>query len=405
MSAEFTGERIIPGHVDADLWNEHFARYRFAARMAAGKRVLDVGCGTGYGSAALRSVAASVAGIDVAREALDYARRFAGVDWAQASATALPFASASFDVVVCYEVIEHLTNWPELLREAKRVLTAGGTLIVSTPNKSFYAETRKDSGPNPFHEHEFEYDEFAAALSGVFPHVSMYLEDHVEGVGFRPVDSGSAGIEVDVEHSDTAAEQSSFFIALCSAVPQPHPPALVYIPAAANMLREKSVHIERLAGEVKTKDGWIAQQQAAHAELLRRHAELEQELLKSNRWAADLNSRLDEAGERIVQLQNELAAEHQSSAAMAAAYEAQLEERTRWALETNARLEQQTAELGRCVTALHDAEALVEERTRWAQSLNDERMALEAELASVRASRWMRLGRAAGLGPELRARS
>ena len=71
---EFTGERVIPGAVDEDLWNEHFARYAFAARLARRKRVLDAGCGSGYGSAELARSARMVVGADVAREAVDYAR-------------------------------------------------------------------------------------------------------------------------------------------------------------------------------------------------------------------------------------------------------------------------------------------------------------------------------------------
>ena len=55
--AEFTGERVIPGQVDVDLLNEHLARYAFAARLARGKRVLDAGCGAGYGSAELARTA------------------------------------------------------------------------------------------------------------------------------------------------------------------------------------------------------------------------------------------------------------------------------------------------------------------------------------------------------------
>ena len=55
--AEFTGERLIPGEVDIDLLNEHMARYHFAVRLARGKRVLDAGCGAGYGSAELADVA------------------------------------------------------------------------------------------------------------------------------------------------------------------------------------------------------------------------------------------------------------------------------------------------------------------------------------------------------------
>ena len=64
--SEFTGERVIPGQVDVDLLNEHLARYSFAARLARGKRVLDAGCGAGYGSAELARSAESVVGVDVA---------------------------------------------------------------------------------------------------------------------------------------------------------------------------------------------------------------------------------------------------------------------------------------------------------------------------------------------------
>ena len=72
--AEFTGERLIPGQVDADLLNEHMARYAFAMRLARGNRVLDAGCGAGYGSAELARIAKSVTGVDVACEAVEYAR-------------------------------------------------------------------------------------------------------------------------------------------------------------------------------------------------------------------------------------------------------------------------------------------------------------------------------------------
>src|ERR1700742_1669756 len=72
--AEFTGERIIPGGVDIDLLNEPLARYAFASRLARGKRVLDAGCGAGYGSAELAHAAQTVVGIDVSPEALAFAR-------------------------------------------------------------------------------------------------------------------------------------------------------------------------------------------------------------------------------------------------------------------------------------------------------------------------------------------
>src|ERR1051326_780983 len=101
MSVEFTGERVIPGQVDPDLLNEHLARYAFAARMAQGKRVLDAGCGAVYGSAELARIAFSVVGVDLAAEAVDYARAqypLPNLRFEQASCTALPHADASFDL-------------------------------------------------------------------------------------------------------------------------------------------------------------------------------------------------------------------------------------------------------------------------------------------------------------------
>src|SRR5689334_11741302 len=102
-AAEFTGERVVPGQVDVDLWNEHFARYAFAVRFAKDKRVLDAGCGTGYGSAELARVAAEVTGIDVADDAIAYANEhFAAprLQFVPGSVVSLPFEDGSFDLVV-----------------------------------------------------------------------------------------------------------------------------------------------------------------------------------------------------------------------------------------------------------------------------------------------------------------
>src|ERR1035438_8652432 len=137
MQVEFTGERVIPGRVDADLLNEHMARYAFAARLARGKRVLDAGCGAGYGAAELAQAADSVVGIDCATEAIEFARanyRLPNLRFEQGSCTHLPYPDGSFDLVVAFEVIEHLENWRDFLQEVRRVLAPAGPVIVSTPH-------------------------------------------------------------------------------------------------------------------------------------------------------------------------------------------------------------------------------------------------------------------------------
>src|SRR5581483_5404685 len=100
--AEFTGERLIPGQVDVDLLNEHLARYTFAARLARGKRVLDAGCGAGYGAAELAHAAQCVVGLDCAAEALAFARehyRLPNLQFEQGSCVALPHKDSCFDLV------------------------------------------------------------------------------------------------------------------------------------------------------------------------------------------------------------------------------------------------------------------------------------------------------------------
>lgn len=405
MSVEFTGERVIPGQVDIDLWNEHLSRYAFAARLARRKRVLDAGCGAGYGSAELANTASAVTGIDISADAIahateNYARP--NLQFQQAGAAQLPFADASFDLVVAFEVIEHLSDWEQLIAEARRVLSPGGQFVVSTPNKAYYAETRRLSGPNPFHEHEFEFAEFQEALQRHFPHTLLFTENHADSIVIRPIGPGrvaAADVRMDGETNDV--NDAHFFIAVCAAQPMTGAPAFLYVPTAANVLRERERHIQRLEGELATKDGWLRESQQKHAALVALHDEQTAELKSRNTWALDLNQQLETAGRRIGQLQDEAAAQDASMKAAVLAYEAEI---ARLETERAATIESaktRESELAQCLELLHQAEATVEERTRWAQALDAEIANLRQQLESIRASKWIRLGRSLGIGPKV----
>jgi ubiquinone/menaquinone biosynthesis C-methylase UbiE len=407
VTGEFTGERVVPGHVDRDLWNEHYARYAFATRLSRGRRVLDVGCGNGYGTTELAQSAATVIGLDVAADVVAAADKLyarPNVRFLPGSAAQLPFRDGIFDLVVAFEVIEHLADWADLIREARRVLAPGGQLIVSTPNKAFYTDSRGGAGANPFHVHEFEYGEFRDALQREFPHVSLFLQDHTEGIVIQA--TGQRGpADVRFDGDAPRPEEASFFIAVCAVTPQVGAPTFVYLPTGANLLRERLAHIARLQDEVQKKSAWLTALEKEHAETVELFRMQKEELEGRNRWAEELNRELETTRARIVELQEEAAADQKTAHAAIAALEQENARKTQWALETEQRLTSelaaQNAELVKAVELLDAAEKTVQERTEWALSLDRERSACEQRLAMVQASRWVRLGRVFGVGPDV----
>ena len=171
----FTGERLHAGdpRFALDL-ARHQAAYEHARVLVRGGCVLDLGCGAGYGTARLAGAGASVIGID--RIAPDPGSRVAGVHFARADLHGIPLRANSFDLVVSFQVIEHLVDPTGYLAAIAELLRGGGLAMVSTPNVAM------SDGVNPYHVHEYRADELAATLRRHFGSVELLGVGTSDGV-------------------------------------------------------------------------------------------------------------------------------------------------------------------------------------------------------------------------------
>lgn len=171
---ELTGERFLPG-TRGEIWYEHWHRYHFAANLVAG-RVLDVACGTGYGSALLARQAEQVVGVDVSVATIAHAQAvyapLRNLEFTAADCGALPFPDAAFDVVVSFETIEHVEKQAQFLDEVRRVLRPDGLFVLSCPNKLEYSDRR--NFVNPYHVREFYRNELAELLAPRFQNATWF---------------------------------------------------------------------------------------------------------------------------------------------------------------------------------------------------------------------------------------
>jgi len=177
---EWTGERYLP-FVDpkisgTEIHYEHLHRYCFASRFVKGKKVLDLGCGEGYGSDILSELAENVIGIDIDEKAIEHASSKyvkKNLKFIRGSAFEVPIKSEnSFDVIICFEILEHVEEHNKLLSEVKRLLKADGVLVISTPNKKVYSD--EANYKNPFHKKELYFSEFKELLKAYLNHVYFF---------------------------------------------------------------------------------------------------------------------------------------------------------------------------------------------------------------------------------------
>ena len=176
IDLKWTGERFLPWMKVGEIHYEHLHRYYFAKRFVKHKEVLDLGCGEGYGCSILLQDANSVTGIDKDEETIHHAKKkYAqdNIEFLTGSITQIPIeGEAIFDVITCFEVLEHIEDQEKLLKEVKRLLKPSGIFIVSTPNKTAFTDEER----SPFHKKELELSEFKKLLQTEFKETEFFYQ-------------------------------------------------------------------------------------------------------------------------------------------------------------------------------------------------------------------------------------
>jgi SAM-dependent methyltransferase len=168
-------EQSAGSAIDYCLWLMHLKAYDEAMRLGTIGNALDVGCNSGYGTRRMIEVADRVTGVDVSARAIEVARESAipgRLEFLVIDGLRLPFPDSSFDLVISFQVLEHVEDPVPYLREIARVAKASATVVFTTPN----AATRLDPGMTPwnrFHVREYRAAELHEELVQVFSEVRV----------------------------------------------------------------------------------------------------------------------------------------------------------------------------------------------------------------------------------------
>jgi O-antigen biosynthesis protein len=295
-------ERFDPATMDGLIAAEHLARYWLAADLASGLTVLDAGCGMGYGTEMIaRAGASRVVGIDLAPEAIAAAsERVGGVaEFQVGDVRDPPFEREAFDLVVCFEVLEHLEDPEPALTALKDVLRDGGLMIASSPNRGVYPPG------NPHHLHEFTLGELRDALEARFANVVLmrqhpWLGSQIDR-GTLPL-PGEEPVRASVAREGKPVDAWTYMVALASDGAIEEPPAISVLAEATELpgLQEAvgmaEARLQKLGAELH----------AQHERYDTEQRQLREALAAANEDRAGLGAALKEATIKKTQAQREL---------------------------------------------------------------------------------------------------
>lgn len=324
---EWTGERCVPWTDDLQVVYEHYHRYALAARFTAGARVLDLACGEGYGTALLAAQARDVVGVDIDPRTVEHAT----ANYRQDN---LHFTIGSiidhellagvdrFDVITCFEALEHVEEQDILMAVVRRLLAPGGLFLTSTPDVAVYSH--QHGNDNPFHVRELTEPEFRALLGGSLRHVTILRQNVVAGSLIASAAPG-AGIAQSLRRAPdggwrVAAEvPHTYLLGVASDMALPELPQLsVLVDPDLTLVRDAHRTLAQQQDQVAQLRSELAheRQQAAvvEAATTRRRERQEGDLRRLGSELAGANRRAQRA-ESLADWQREIAGEAQRRAA------------------------------------------------------------------------------------------
>jgi len=290
----WTGERFLVGRT-GEIEFEHYHRYLFATQFCRGRDVLDIASGEGYGSFVLSQVARRVSGVDIDAASIEHANRTYGSEtltFIEGSCSKMPIPTGSIDVVVSFETIEHIYDHEGFLSEIRRVLREKGLLIVSTPDRQYYANPVE---PNPFHLLELSKPEFSHLLSQHFSDVTIGVQKATSGSIILP----SAPVTIDTEvflrtgvstfETNETVGHAPFLIAIASnsALPRIHW-GLLDDPQYLETLREQRQKAEQRLNEARANHGYQIALRDRQAAKVQRQLDVAERRLNSYDTREDL---------------------------------------------------------------------------------------------------------------------
>jgi GT2 family glycosyltransferase/glycosyltransferase involved in cell wall biosynthesis/SAM-dependent methyltransferase len=297
---EWTGERCVPWADDLQVIYEHYHRYALASRFTTGARVLDLGCGEGFGPALLAAEARKVVGIDIDPQTVEHAATHhsrGNLEFSLGSMIdpELLAGAPPFDVITCFEALEHVEEQDTLVAVVRRLLAPGGLFLTSTPDVAVYSH--QHGNDNPFHVRELTDAQFRTLLGDSFNHVAVLRQN----VAVGSLITGQAQQGPAVAHSLRQAPDGGWRVT----ADLPHTYLLgVASDAALPQLPQLSALVDADLTLVRNAHRALAQEQGRTAELRAELAEKQQRAAADRATAQRRVQRLD--GE-VQRLRSELA--------------------------------------------------------------------------------------------------